>query len=140
MSNSAQTAPTITPYDRPNSYIGRSVARPNARRLLAGRGTYVDDVVLPRMLHAAFVRSPYAHAEILAIDASAAQALPGVVRIVSGAELAQICKPWVGVLSHLQGMRSPPQYPLAVGKACWQGEPVVIIAANRARWPKMPPR
>ena len=44
-------------FDRPNSYIGRSVARPNAKRLLAGRGRYITDLVLPRMLHAAFVRS-----------------------------------------------------------------------------------
>ena len=51
-------------HDRPNSYIGRSVPRPNLPRLLKGRGSYADDVKLPRMLHAAFLRSPYAHAEI----------------------------------------------------------------------------
>ena len=50
--------------DRPNSYIGRSVPRPNAKRLLEGRGNFVDDIVLPRMLHVVFVRSPYAHARI----------------------------------------------------------------------------
>ena len=53
---------SLSKFDRPNSYIGRSVARPNAKRLLAGRGRYVTDMKLPRMLHAAFVRSPYAHA------------------------------------------------------------------------------
>ncbi len=62
--------------DRPNSYIGRSVSRPNAKRLLAGRGRYVTDLVLPRMLHAAFLRSPYAHARIVSIDVAAAQACP----------------------------------------------------------------
>ena len=75
--------------DRPNNYIGRSVPRPNARRLLSGQGRFVDDVTLPRMLHVAFMRSPYAHANILSIDTSAADADPGVVRIVAGPELAE---------------------------------------------------
>ena len=48
--------------DRPNSYIGKSVPRPNAAKLVEGRGQYVDDVMLPRLLHVAFVSSPYAHA------------------------------------------------------------------------------
>ena len=56
--------PPLTALDRPNSYIGRSVSRPNAKRLLAGRGRYVTDLQLPRMLHAAFFRSPHAHARI----------------------------------------------------------------------------
>ena len=60
--------------DRPNSYIGRSVPRPNVRRLLQGRGRYTDDIRLPRMLHAVFVRSPYAHARIAGLDTAAAKA------------------------------------------------------------------
>ena len=55
----------LTSLDRPNSYIGRSVPRPNAKRLLAGRGRYVSDLRLPRMLYAAFLRSPHAHAKIV---------------------------------------------------------------------------
>ena len=51
-------APGLSALDRPNSYIGRSVPRPNAKRLVAGRGTYVDDLRLPRMAHVAFLRSP----------------------------------------------------------------------------------
>ncbi|MEQ9641070.1 MAG: xanthine dehydrogenase family protein molybdopterin-binding subunit [Alphaproteobacteria bacterium] len=120
--------------DRPNSYIGRSVPRPNARRLLAGRGRYVDDITLPRMLHVAFARSPYAHARIVTIDSTAAATLPGVARVVAGAELAEVCTPWVGVLSHLEGLKSAPQHALAVDKATWQGEPVVaVLAATRAQ-------
>ena len=67
--------------DRPNSYIGKSVPRPNAKKLVEGRGQYVDDVVLPRMVHVAFVRSPHAHAKILAIDGSEALKMPGVLRV-----------------------------------------------------------
>ncbi|MEH6721885.1 MAG: hypothetical protein V7704_23830, partial [Aurantimonas endophytica] len=63
--------------DRPNSYIGKTVPRPNAGRLVQGRGQYVDDIVLPRMVHVVFVRSPYAHAKIQGIDASEALAVKG---------------------------------------------------------------
>jgi carbon-monoxide dehydrogenase large subunit len=123
----------LSPLDRPNSYIGRSVPRPNARRLLAGRGTFVDDLRLPRMVHAAFLRSPHAHARIRTIDVSRAMAAPGVVRVVTGREMAQHVTPWVGVLAHLKGLKSAPQYPLAVERATWQGEPVaVVVARSRA--------
>jgi carbon-monoxide dehydrogenase large subunit len=121
--------PVVTIHDRPNSYIGRSVPRPNAKRLLHGRGTFTDDVRLARMLHAAYLRSPHAHAEIVAIDTAAALAAPGVFAVVTGKDVAEICTPYVGILTHLQGMRSPPQYPLAVGRARWQGEPVAAVAA-----------
>ena len=60
--------PVLTALDRPNSYIGRSVPRPNLARLTQGRAQFVSDVVLPRMAHVAFVRSPHAHARITAID------------------------------------------------------------------------
>ena len=80
--------------DRPNSYIGRSVPQPNIRRLLEGRGVFTDDVKLPRMVHVAYLRSPYAHAEIVNIDTSAAESSPGVVKVVTGKEMAEVCEPW----------------------------------------------
>lgn len=116
--------------DRPNSYIGKTVPRPNAARLVQGRGQYVDDVVLPRLVHVAFVRSPLAHARIVAIDTAAAARVKGVVRVFTGEELAAVCTPWVAVLAHLKGLKSPPQYPLAVGRATWVGEPVVAVVAT----------
>lgn len=116
--------------DRPNSYIGRSVSRPNAKRLLAGRGRYVTDLVLPRMLHAAFLRSPYAHARISAIDVSAAQAMPGVRLVATGADLAKLCKPWTGTLDHFRGMKSPPQLPLPLEEVLWTGQAVVAVVAD----------
>jgi carbon-monoxide dehydrogenase large subunit len=120
----------LSAVDRPNSYIGRSVPRPNAKRLVAGRGSYVDDLRLPRMVHVAFLRSPHAHARILGIDSTAAKAAPGVVRVVTGVEMAEVCTPWVGVLHHLKGLKSAPQHALAVDRACWQGEPVVAVVAR----------
>jgi len=65
--------PVLSALDRPNSYIGRSVPRPNLQRLSQGRGQYVSDVVLPRMAHVAYVRSPHAHARIVKIATDAAK-------------------------------------------------------------------
>src|SRR5581483_3880234 len=144
---SAPAAPT--PAD--GQYVGRSVVRPQTARLVAGRGTYTDDVAVPRLLHVAFVRSLHAHARMVSIDTAEAAALPGVVAVVTGRELAGRCEPWVGVLKNYAGMKSAPQYPLAVDKAVWQGEPVVAVVAEsralaedgcarvRIAWEPLPP-
>jgi carbon-monoxide dehydrogenase large subunit len=116
--------------DRENSFIGKSVPRANAARLVAGQGRYVDDLKLPRMVHVAYFRSPYAHARIVSIDDSAALACPGVVRVITGKDIAEICTPWVGTLAHFKGMKSAPQYAMAVDRACWQGEPVAAVVAH----------
>ncbi|MBF9052067.1 molybdopterin-dependent oxidoreductase [Roseobacter sp. HKCCD9010] len=119
--------------NRPNSYIGRTVPRPNATKLVQGRGRYVDDIVLPRMLHVAFSRSPVAHAKIGEIDLDEAKAVKGVLGVFTGTDLAKVCTPWVAVLAHLKGLKSPPQHPLAMDRACWVGEPVVaVVATTRA--------
>jgi len=126
--------PVLTALDRPNSYIGRSVPRPNLARLTQGRGLYVSDVTLPRMAHVAFVRSPHAHARIAGIAADAADAAkksPGVIAVVTGAELAEVMTPWIGVLTHLKGLKSAAQSPIAVEVACWQGEAGAAVVAGR---------
>lgn len=120
----------LSALDRPNSYIGRAVPRPNLKRLTEGRGEYVSDISLPRMVHVVYVRSPHAHARIVSIDATAAKAAKGVVAVVTGAELAEVCTPWVGVLSHMVGLKSAPQHPIAVDRACWQGEAVAAVVAR----------
>src|SRR5499433_2762595 len=117
----------------PNSYIGRSVPRPNLVRLTRGRAQFVSDMTMPRMAHVAFVRSPHAHARIAAIAIAAARKAPGVVAVVTGAELAKVITPWVGVLTHLKGIKSAPQHAIAVERACWQGEAVcAVVARTRA--------
>jgi carbon-monoxide dehydrogenase large subunit len=123
----------LSVLDRPNSYIGKTVPRPNLERLLQGRGLYVSDMVLPRMAHVVFLRSPYAHARIIAIDAGAAKRVPGVIAVVTGKELSEVITPWVGVLSHMKGLKSAPQHAIAIDRACWQGEAVAaIVATSRA--------
>jgi carbon-monoxide dehydrogenase large subunit len=133
MSSSPANPQTLSVLDRPNSYIGKTVPRPNLDRLMQGRGLYVSDMELPRMGHVAFVRSPHAHAKIVGIDASAARAMPGVIAIVTGEELASVITPWVGVLSHLKGLKSASQHAIAIGRVCWQGEAVAaVVATSRA--------
>lgn len=111
-------------------YIGVAVPRPGARRLVEGRGTYVDDIRLPRMAHVVYWRSPVAHCRIVRIDRDYARLMPGVLGVFDGADVARICAPWVATLGHLVGMKSAPQHALAIERACWQGEPVVAIVAE----------
>ena len=125
--------PGLSALDRPNSYIGRSVPRPNLARLAQGRGQFVSDLVLPRMGHVAFVRSPHAHARIKSIATAKAEKAAGVIAVVTGAQLAKVITPWVGVLTHLKGIKSAPQHAIAVDRACWQGEAVcAVVAKTRA--------
>src|SRR5579872_6410771 len=123
----------LSELDRPNSYIGKTVPRPNLDRLLQGRGLYVSDIELPRMAHVVFVRSPHAHARVISIDTQGAKKKPGVVAVVTGEELAAVITPWVGVLSHMKGLKSAPQRAIATERVCWQGEAVAaVLAESRA--------
>ena len=130
----ASTNPdSLTVLDRPNSYMGKVIPRPNLERLMQGRGLYVSDTELPRMAHVVFLRSPHAHAKIIGIDAVEARRIPDVIAIVTGKELATVITPWVGVLSHLKGLKSAPQHAIAIDRVCWQGEAVAaVVATSRA--------
>jgi carbon-monoxide dehydrogenase large subunit len=111
-------------------YIGQSVPRPNAQRLLQGRGTYTDDLRFPRLAHVAFFRSPYAHAKIKKLDFSKAIKQKGVLAVFDGPTVAEYCTPWIAVLGHLKGIKSPPQHAIAIERACWQGEAVAAVVAE----------
>lgn len=114
----------------PERYIGARRPRAEVRRLAEGRGVYVDDIALPRMVHAAFARSPFAHARINAIETAAALRSPGVVAIFTGRDIAPHVTPWKGVLSHVPALRSVAQHALPIERACWHGEPVAIVVAE----------
>jgi aerobic carbon-monoxide dehydrogenase large subunit len=79
--------------------IGHSVKRLEDARFLRGRGTYFDDITLPGMLHLEFLRSPLAHARINSIDTSRAEAVEGVVAVVTGELMAQHNLAWMPTLS-----------------------------------------
>jgi carbon-monoxide dehydrogenase large subunit len=104
--------------------IGHSVKRKEDDRFIRGRGNYVDDVNLPGMLHMAILRSPFAHAQINSIDASAAEALPGVVAVVTGELLAQHNLAWMPTLS------GDTQAVLATDKVRMQGQEVACVVAE----------
>ena len=116
------------------SVIGRSLPRPNARRAASGRGRHVADLGFNRLVDVAFVRSPYAHARIGAIETAEAMAQPGVAAVLTGAELAQRTRPWLGTMKNVPSLLSVPQFGMAVDCARWQGEPAVaVVAEGRAR-------
>src|SRR5437660_7533038 len=117
-----------TELDR--GYIGQSVPRPNAQRLLQGRGAFIDDLRFPRLAHVAFFRSPYAHVLIKRLDFAAARRAPGVIAVLDGRAVAEYCTPWVAVLAHLKGIKSPPQHAIAIERACWQGEACAAVVAE----------
>ena len=117
----------LSPYR--SSGIGAALPRAHARRLAAGRGRYADDLRFPRLLHAAFLRSPHAHARVVKMDFESIRKMEGVAAVFDGAALAAVCKPWQTKLATWPGHRSPPQAPLAVGRALWQGQPVAIVLA-----------
>ena len=113
-----------------NGHVGRSLKRKEDPRLITGRATYVDDVVLPGMLHAAFVRSPEAHARITSIDTSAAVEHPSVRAVFTGEDI-QLAAPlpmaWVppGV-----EVRTPEHWPLARGAVKHVGDPVAVVISD----------
>tara|TARA_Y100001970_G_C14258995_1_gene877935 strand:- start:9351 stop:11654 length:2304 start_codon:yes stop_codon:yes gene_type:complete len=101
-----------------------------ARRAVEGRGRHVDDFTMARTVEVAFVRSPFAHADIGDINTAAASKLPGVVAIVTGREIANHMTPWTGIMDNQPALKSVPQYALAVDRATWQGEPVIAVVAQ----------
>jgi aerobic carbon-monoxide dehydrogenase large subunit len=117
----------------PDGLIGVSRPRSTARRLVAGQGSYTDDIVLPGMLHVTFVRSAMAHGRILSIDADEARTMPGVVGLFDGKDIAAVCKPFQVHHAALPHYRNAVQPILAIDEVLWQGMPIVaVVATSRA--------
>ncbi len=104
--------------------IGHSIKRVEDDRLIQGAGNFLDDIVLPGMLHMAIVRSEFAHAKILSIDSSEAEALDGVVAVVTGEMLAGHNLAWMPTLS------GDTQAVLATDKVRFQGQEVAAVIAT----------
>ncbi|RUX27683.1 xanthine dehydrogenase family protein molybdopterin-binding subunit [Mesorhizobium sp. M2A.F.Ca.ET.042.01.1.1] len=115
--------------------VGARVARKEDKRFITGGGRYVDDMVVPGMKHAVFVRSPHAHAQIKKIDVKKAQAMPGVVGVLTGKELKAdgignlICG-WMIHSKDGTPMKMGAWSPLAVDKVRYVGDAVVIVVAD----------
>lgn len=111
------------------SAIGKRILRSEDHRLLRGRGRYLDDIEVAGALHACFVRSPYAHAKILSIDFEDAQAMPGVVAVVTGKELAE----WTTTMRlapPIDGLKPVEMTALPIDKVRFHGDPVVCVVAT----------
>jgi carbon-monoxide dehydrogenase large subunit len=112
-------------------FVGQALKRKEDPRLVSGTSTYVDDVVIPGMLHMAVTRSIHAHARIKRIDISKAQKLPGVVAIVMGDEVAANCGP-VPSAGEIPDLKRAQKPLLAVRKVRFVGEPIAaVVAADR---------
>ena len=110
--------------------VGAKVKRREDPRLIRGLGQYVDDINLPNTLHVAILRSPHAHARIKSIETDAARRHPGVVAVVTGAEI----KDQIGTLPTSGGnetLRVPKHYVLAVDKVCHVGEGIAAVVAEK---------
>src|SRR5215831_17698302 len=122
--------------------IGQPVRRKEDFRLLTGKGRFGDDLVLPRQAHAFFVRSPHAHARIVAVDKAAALAVPEVLTVLTGADYTAA---GLGPIPHNPGLSAPPDvqarltsgppiatrhYPLPADRARFVGEPVALVIAE----------
>jgi len=114
----------------PTHYFGQRVKRREDPRLLTGGGRYVADIAEPKALHAAFVRSPHAHARIRTITLDAARWAPGVVLAASAADLGPAAKPHVLFLGGQPNLRAVTATPLAVDKVRYVGEPVAVVVAT----------
>ncbi|MFI5267700.1 MAG: xanthine dehydrogenase family protein molybdopterin-binding subunit, partial [Chloroflexota bacterium] len=118
------------------TYVGSPIRRREDERLITGQGQYADDVPVAGALHAAFVRSPHAHARIVKIDASKALALPGVSAVITGKDI-----PAGGSDPRALGVPLPPEHPdfhvarwraLAIDKVLYVGEPLAVVLAGES--------
>ncbi len=102
--------------------VGKKVPRPDGKAIAVGRMRYINDVYLPGMLYGKILRSPYSHAKILKIDTSEAERLPGVKVVITSADTPKIM-----FQTSYYGVKD--EYPLAVDKVRYVGEPVAAVAA-----------
>ncbi len=117
----------LTPAQR---YVGSPIKRSEDTRILTGQGCYVDDIALPGMLHAAFVRSPVAHGRIVEVITDAAREAPGVVAVVSGDDLEQSIVPGPTGIAAMMGGAGPSFSMLCTDKVRLVGDPIVMVVAE----------
>ncbi|MDQ2080069.1 xanthine dehydrogenase family protein molybdopterin-binding subunit [Xanthobacteraceae bacterium Astr-EGSB] len=115
--------------------IGAAVRRKEDYRFITGKGQYTDDISRPGQTHIHFLRSPHAHAKITSIDTASAKTMPGVLAVLTGADLAgdKIGNLICGWMIHSKDgtpMKMAPHPAIAHGKACYAGDPVAVVIAE----------
>ena len=134
------TSPEIGDERTPNASAADTVERPLGARIrrkedprfITGRGQYTDDVRIAGTLHAAFVRSPHAHARITSLDLAAARAHPGVIAVYTGTDLVDAGVNGIPTGWLLPELKPSNHHAIAVGKVHYTGEPVAVIVADSA--------
>src|SRR5271163_2844102 len=113
-------------HEQASTWVGKSIPRVEDASLLSGRGRFIDDLgVRPGTLHAAILRSPHAHADIVSIESSAAKRSPGVVAVLDGEDVKSL------TASLVVGVKAPVEcWPIAVGRVRYVGEPVAVVVAT----------
>jgi carbon-monoxide dehydrogenase large subunit len=106
--------------------VGQRVKRREDPRLIQGQGTYVDDVTLPGLRHLAFKRADVAHGRVVSIDTAAAEAMPGVEAVFTGAQIAE----FLGPMPIGTPFPSPPHHAVAIDVVRYVGEPVAVVVAS----------
>src|SRR5437867_5016486 len=108
------------------SYVGAALSPRETKKLVIGRGSYVGDLTVPGLLHAAFVRSPHAHARIRRIDVDAARRQPGIVAVLTGHDLARVTAP-LRIAPPIEGLLPMEMPTLPVNKVRFVGDPVACV-------------
>src|SRR5260221_2356597 len=119
---------TATTASSAAKWVGQPIRRKEEDRLVRGKGIFVDDQKFTGMLHIRFVRSSYGHAKLVKVDVSRAAALPGVVCTLTGTEVKGMVKPFIEIGPDV-GQKIA-DYPMAVDKVTFQGEPVAAVVAE----------
>ena len=122
----------VAAQEAPAKLVGQPLKRREDPRLITGAGNFLDDVKLTGLCHAAVVRSPYAHARIVGIDAEAARRMPGVVAVFTGEDLAEVNPlPCAWQAGNVQNNVNTPRL-LALGEVHQVGDPVAVVVAESA--------
>src|SRR6185503_16891261 len=111
-------------------YIGAALSPRESKKLVLGRGCYVGDLSVPRMLHAAFVRSPHAHARIVRIDTEAARRQPGIAAVLTGHDLARVTAP-LRIAPPIEGLLPMEMATLPVDKVRFAGDLVACVIGEQ---------
>src|SRR5215468_9719268 len=112
------------------SYVGAALSPRETRKLVLGRGSYIGDLTAPGLLHAAFVRSPHAHARIHAIDVAAARRQPGIAAVLTGHDLARVTAP-LRIAPPIEGLLPIEMATLPTDKVRFVGDPVACVIGQQ---------
>jgi len=112
------------------SYVGAALSPRETKKLVLGRGSYIGDLTMPGLLHAAFVRSPHAHARLRRVDVDAARSQPGIVAVLTGHDLARVTAP-LRIAPPIEGLLPMEMSTLPVEKVRFVGDPVACVIGEQ---------